>query len=140
MALEAQQRRSYGNWRRPRPPGLWHLGFISSVLFILGIIATIAVMAFVGLVPGLVVLALQAPLFLVTLKPGVEGRTPLQRIGVPTTTLRNPTLSVSRRCGRNPNPAVPKRRALARLSDLDQTGSTPVVCQRASSRQIGGRG
>ena len=82
MAVEAQQRRSYGNWRRPRPPGLWHLGFISSVLFILGIIATIAVMAFVGLVPGLVVLALQAPLFLVTLKPGVEGRTPLQRIGV----------------------------------------------------------
>ena len=82
MAVEAQSQRSYGNWRRPRPPGLWHLGLISSLLFGVGIIATIFVMALVGLVPGLVVLALQAPLFLVTLKPGSEGRTPLQRIGV----------------------------------------------------------
>ena len=48
----------------------------------MGIIATIVVMALVGLVPGLIVLALQAPLFLVTLKPGAEGRTPLQRLGV----------------------------------------------------------
>ena len=79
MAAEAHSHRTYGNWRRPRPPGLWHLGLISSVLFGVGIIATIVVMALVGLVPGLVVLSLQAPLFLVTLKPGAEGRTPLQR-------------------------------------------------------------
>jgi hypothetical protein len=82
MADTAQAHRSYGNWRRPRPAGLWHLGLISSVLFGVGIIATIFMMALVGLVAGLVVLALQAPLFLVTLKPGSEGRTPLQRIGV----------------------------------------------------------
>jgi hypothetical protein len=82
MAAEARSHRTYGNWRRPRPPGLWHLGLISSVLFGVGIIATIFVLALVGLVPGLIVVALQAPLFLVTLKPGAEGRTPLQRIGV----------------------------------------------------------
>jgi hypothetical protein len=81
-AAEAREARSYGNWRRPKPPGLWHLGLISSVLFIVGIIATIVVMAFAGLVPGLVVLGLQIPVFLVTLKPGAEGRTPLQRLGV----------------------------------------------------------
>ena len=32
----AQVERTYGNWRRPRPPGLWHLGLISSVLLIVG--------------------------------------------------------------------------------------------------------
>ena len=40
MAAEvAQVERTYGNWRRPRPPGLWHLGLISSVLLIVGLIA-----------------------------------------------------------------------------------------------------
>ena len=82
MSETASAPRSYGNWRRPRPPGLWHLGLISSVLFGVGIIATILVMALAGLVPGLVVLLFQAPLFLVTLKPGSEGRTPLARLGV----------------------------------------------------------
>ena len=46
MAAEvAQTERTYGNWRRPRPPGLWHLGLISSVLLIVGLIASIIVIA-----------------------------------------------------------------------------------------------
>ena len=46
MAAEvAQVERTYGNWRRPRPPGLWHLGLISSVLLIVGLIASIIVIA-----------------------------------------------------------------------------------------------
>ena len=69
MPAEAQVERTYGNWRRPRPPGLWHLGLISSVLLIVGLIAAIIVIALVGLVPGLVLLALMGPVFLVTLRP-----------------------------------------------------------------------
>ena len=82
MATEiAQTERTYGNWRRPRPPGLWHLGLISSVLLIVGLIASIIVIALVGLIPGLVLLALMLPLFLVTLRPDPHGQTPMQRLG-----------------------------------------------------------
>jgi hypothetical protein len=80
--VEAQVERTYGNWRRPRPPGLWHLGLISSVLLIVGLIAAIIVIALVGLIPGLVVLALMLPLFLVTLRPDPHGQTPMQRVGM----------------------------------------------------------
>ena len=79
MAAEAQVERTYGNWRRPRPPGLWHLGLISSVLLIVGLIASIIVIALVGLIPGLVLLALMLPVFLVTLRPDPHGQTPMQR-------------------------------------------------------------
>ena len=71
--------RTYGNWRRPRPPGLWHLGLISSVLLFAGLIAVIIVIALVGLIPGLVLLAVMLPVFLVTLRPDPHGQTPLQR-------------------------------------------------------------
>ena len=83
MATEtAQVERTYGNWRRPRPPGLWHLGLISSVLLIVGLIAAIIVIAVIGLIPGLVLLALMLPLFLVTLRPDPHGQTPIQRVGM----------------------------------------------------------
>ena len=82
VAAEAQVERTYGNWRRPRPPGLWHLGLISSVLLIVGLIAAIIVIALVGLVPGLVLLALMGPVFLVTLRPDPHGQTPMQRLGM----------------------------------------------------------
>ena len=81
VAAEAQVERTYGNWRRPRPPGLWHLGLISSVLLIVGLIASIIVIALVGLIPGLVLLALMLPVFLVTLRPDPHGQTPMQRVG-----------------------------------------------------------
>ena len=82
MAAEAQVERTYGNWRRPRPPGLWHLGLISSVLLIVGLIAAIIVIALVGLIPGLVLLGLMLPVFLVTLRPDPHGQTPMQRLGM----------------------------------------------------------
>ena len=82
MAAEDRVERTYGNWRRPRPPGLWHLGLISSVLLIVGLIASIIVIALVGLIPGLVLLALMLPLFLVTLRPDPHGQTPMQRLGM----------------------------------------------------------
>ena len=59
------------------PPGLWHLGLISSVLLIVGLIASIIVIALVGLIPGLVLLSLMLPLFLVTLRPDPHGQTPI---------------------------------------------------------------
>ena len=65
MAVQERTERTYGNWRRPRPPGLWHLGLISSVLLIVGLIAVIIVIALVGLIPGLVLLAVMLPVFLV---------------------------------------------------------------------------
>ena len=82
MSIETSADRTYGNWRRPRPPGLWHLGLISSVLLIAGVIAVIGVIALVGLLPGLLLLAVLLPFFLLTLKPDMDGQTPLQRIGV----------------------------------------------------------
>ncbi len=82
MARQGQVERTYGNWRRPRPPGLWHLGLISTVLLIVGLIAAIIVIALVGLIPGLVVLAVLLPLFLVTLRPDPHGQTPMQRVGM----------------------------------------------------------
>ena len=76
---EAQVERTYGNWRRPRPPGLWHLGLISSVLLIVGLIGGIVVIALAGLVPGLLVMAVVIPFFAITLRPNSHGETPLQR-------------------------------------------------------------
>jgi hypothetical protein len=73
--------RTYGNWRRPRPPGLWHLGLISSVLLFGGLIVAILAIALIGVVVGLVLLALMTPVFLVTLRPDPHGQTPLQRAG-----------------------------------------------------------
>ncbi len=82
MAADAQVERTYGNWRRPRPPGLWHLGLISSVLLIAGLIASIIVIALVGLIPGLVLLALMLPVFLIMLRPDPHGQTAMQRVGM----------------------------------------------------------
>lgn len=82
MAAEAPVERSYGNWRRPRPPGLWHLGLISSVLLVVGLICSIVVIALVGLIAGLVLLAVMSPVFLFTLRPDPHGQTPLQRVGM----------------------------------------------------------
>ena len=82
MAVETASERTYGNWRRPRPPGLWHLGLISSVLLVIGLIAGIGVIALVGLIPGLAVFAVMLPFFLITMKPDAHGQTPLQRIGM----------------------------------------------------------
>jgi hypothetical protein len=82
VAAEAQVERTYGNWRRPRPPGLWHLGLISSVLLIVSLIASIVVIALVGLIPGVAVVVLMLPLFLVALRPDPHGQTPIQRVGM----------------------------------------------------------
>ena len=82
MAVETSSERTYGNWRRPRPPGLWHLGLISSVLLIVGLIVGIGVIAMVGLIPGLAVFAVMLPFFFITMKPDPHGQTPLQRIGM----------------------------------------------------------
>ena len=82
MAVEAGVERTYGNWRRPRPPGLWHLGLISSVLLIVGLITCIVVIALVGLLPGLVLLGVLVAVFLVTLRPDPHGQTPVQRLGI----------------------------------------------------------
>ena len=45
-------------------------------------IAVIGVIALVGLLPGLLLLAVLLPFFLLTLKPDMDGQTPLQRIGI----------------------------------------------------------
>ena len=45
-------------------------------------IVVIGVIALVGLLPGLLLLAVMLPFFLLTLKPDVHGQTPLQRVGV----------------------------------------------------------
>ena len=42
----------------------------------------IVVIALVGLLPGLLLLAVLLPFFLVTFKPDMDGQTPLQRIGI----------------------------------------------------------
>ena len=81
MSVESSSERTYGNWRRPRPPGLWHLGLISSVLLIVGLLAAITVVAVAGLIPGLVLAVVMLPFFLVAMKPDPHGQTPMARTG-----------------------------------------------------------
>ena len=82
MSVDTSAERTYGNWRRPRPPGLWHLGLISSVLLIVGMLGAIAVIAIAGLIPGLVLGAVMLPFFLIAMKPDAHGQTPMARAGV----------------------------------------------------------
>ena len=126
MAVQAGVERTYGNWRRPRPPGLWHLGLISSVLLIVGLIASIVVIALVGLLPGLLLLGVLAAVFLVTLRPDPHGQTPMQRLAVAVGWRRarasGSYLYRSGPLGRTPygTHQLPGLLAASELSDLDR--------------------
>ena len=81
MSTETQTDRTYGNWRRPRPPALEPRPDLS-VLLVAGVIVVIGAIALIGLLPGLWLLAVMLPFFLLTLKPDAHGQTPLQLAGV----------------------------------------------------------
>lgn len=49
--------RTYGNWRRPRTPGLPRLGLVGTVVALAGLIVVILAQMVLGLVPALVTLA-----------------------------------------------------------------------------------
>lgn len=74
--------RTYGNWRRPKSPGIWHLGTIPSVLLMGLLIAVILTTAFVGVIPALILLAALAPVFGVLLVPDRHGSTMLHHAAV----------------------------------------------------------
>ena len=82
MAAEAQVERTYGNWRRPRPPGLWHLGLISSVLFIVGSDRGDRRDRARRAAPRPGVAGGHVAGVLVTLRPDPHGQTAMQRIGM----------------------------------------------------------
>lgn len=72
--------RTYGNWRRPAPPGLGSLGTIGTGLLLVGLIAVILTMALVGVIAALAVAGGTA-LFLTTLVVrNKHHRTGLQRL------------------------------------------------------------
>jgi hypothetical protein len=80
-ALDNSKDRTYGNLVKPRSPGIWGLGLLPSMLAVVTIIVIAAMMTLVGVLEGLVAMALAAPVFLVLLKPGADGRTQMAKIG-----------------------------------------------------------
>ena len=79
----AQEPRTYGNWRRPRPPGLWHLGLLPTFLAGASVVLVAITMGVAGLIPGLIVLASTGvPLLIMCTPSRVDGRTRLQRLAV----------------------------------------------------------
>ena len=123
LSVETSADRTYGNWRRPRPPGLWHLGLISSVLLVVGVIVVIGVIALVGLLPGLLLLAVMLPFFLLTLKPDVHGQTPLQRVGVR-----------ARPAARSPGPLAPVSLRAARADAARQLSAAGAARRQPALR------
>ncbi|GAA2148873.1 SCO6880 family protein [Actinomadura napierensis] len=78
MAARDQAERTYGNWRKPRTPGIGKLGLLGTLILMGGMAATVISMMFFGIIPALVV----AVAVVVVLTPLVvqdrHGRTALQ--------------------------------------------------------------
>lgn len=79
-AAETPDTHTYGNLVRPTSPGIWGLGLLPSILAVVAIIVIAATITLIGLVEGLVLLVVLAPVFLWLLKPDRTGRTQLSKI------------------------------------------------------------
>lgn len=84
MAEHSPGRRepTYGNWRRPRSPGLGQLGLLGSALLFAGVIVVIMVVAVAGLFAGVLALMMLAAALSTLLVKDHHGRSGIQRITV----------------------------------------------------------
>src|SRR5450755_2156009 len=57
MSAEVPRERTYGNWRQPRSAGLGRLGLLGTAVLMVGVVVVILVVAFAGVLAGLVLLA-----------------------------------------------------------------------------------
>jgi hypothetical protein len=78
VAATERIERTYGNWRKPRPPGIGPLGLIGTLILLCGLVATIISMMVFGLMGGALTVAV-ATLTLIPLAiQDQHGRTALQ--------------------------------------------------------------
>ncbi|POM25752.1 hypothetical protein BTM25_01350 [Actinomadura rubteroloni] len=78
MAANNQAERTYGNWRKPRSPGLGRLGLLGTMLLLGGLIFIVLAMMFFGLIPALVVALILAAMLTPLMIQDRHGRTALQ--------------------------------------------------------------
>ena len=72
--------RTYGNLVVPRRPGIFGLGMLPTIGLLVSAIVDALLILAIGILPTLVLVAIEAPVFLWLLKPAHDGRTPLSRI------------------------------------------------------------
>lgn len=77
-----RETRSYGNWRRPRSPGLGALGMLGTMMLLAGLIVVILVVAVAGLAVGAVVGVVIGLALTTLILPDRYGKTLLQRLGM----------------------------------------------------------
>ena len=79
MAAAGEQvERTYGNWRKPRTPGIGKLGLLGTLILMGGMVATIMSMMFFGPLAAFVVAAVVAAVLTPLLIQDRHGRTALQ--------------------------------------------------------------
>jgi hypothetical protein len=72
--------RTYGNWRKPRAPGLGQLGMIGTAILLLGLVLVIITVAVAGVIAALFVLVILAAGLGTLVFRDRHGRTVLQRL------------------------------------------------------------
>src|SRR5690606_9170947 len=77
-AAGEQVERTYGNWRKPRTPGIGKLGLLGTLILMGGMVATIMSMMFFGPLAAFVVAAVVAAVLTPLLIQDRHGRTALQ--------------------------------------------------------------
>lgn len=81
-AVEGTYRtRTYGNWRRPKSPGLLGLGSFGTLLLVTGLIVSVIVVMAAGILAALVWLALLGVVVLLVQARDAHGRNVVQRVG-----------------------------------------------------------
>ncbi len=78
MAAGDEVERTYGNWRKPRTPGIGRLGLLGTLILLGGMIATIVAMMAAGLIGALAVAAAVGGVLTPLLIQDRHGRTALQ--------------------------------------------------------------
>lgn len=78
MAVASRTERTYGNWRKPRSPGIGKLGLLGTMILVCGLVATVISMMLFGLIGGLVIAVIVATVLTPLLIQDRHGRTALQ--------------------------------------------------------------
>lgn len=78
MAAPNRADRTYGNWRKPRSPGLGKLGLLGTMILLGGLVAVVLSMMFAGLIAAGVVALILAVVLTPLLIQDRHGRTALQ--------------------------------------------------------------
>lgn len=78
---DTQRARTYGNWQRPRSPGILGLGSLGTILLFAGMIVIVLTVMIRGLLEGLIVTAVIAIVMLTVTVRDVHGKNLAERLG-----------------------------------------------------------